>query len=157
MQVKVIKTINGLEEGDILNYNEKTHKYEIKKVEEDISDKGYSSKKTFHTYSTNAVLEAKDYFVFIDNEGDEINIQNTLSEVSRIGNITKEEKKVSDIEIKENIDIPDYRNETIDNLKIKIDQLIKENKNLSKQLEILMNDRYNDIVYRNPFRKLFIY
>lgn len=91
MQVKVIKAINGLEEGDILNYNEKTHKYEIKKVEEDISDRGYSSKKTFHTYSANAILEAEDYFIHIDEEGNEFTVKDTLDEIKNIINNSKKE------------------------------------------------------------------
>ncbi len=78
MQVKVIKAINGLEEGDILYYNEKIHKYELSKLEEDISDNGYSSKKTLHRYSKNIILDHKDYFEFIDNNGQSIDIKESL-------------------------------------------------------------------------------
>lgn len=84
MQVKVIKPINGLEEGDILSYNEKTHKYEIKKIEEDISDSGYSSKKTLHTYSKNTVLDNTDYFEFIDNDGDRIEVKEEIKPTETI-------------------------------------------------------------------------
>lgn len=84
MQVKVIKPINGLEEGDILNYNDKTHKYEIKKIEEDISDNGYSSKKTLHTYSKNTVLDNTDYFEFIDTDGDRIEVKEEIKPTETI-------------------------------------------------------------------------
>jgi len=80
MQVKVIKAINGLEEGDILNYNEKTHKYEIKKIEEDISDRGYSCKKTMHTYSKNTIIDHPEYFVFINEFGDVIGVVEDIKE-----------------------------------------------------------------------------
>lgn len=89
MQVKVIKPINGLEEGDILNYNEKTHKYEIKKIEEDISDSGYSSKKTLHTYSKNTILDNTDYFEFIDSDGDKIEVKEGLPEDIIISELRK--------------------------------------------------------------------
>jgi hypothetical protein len=84
MQVKVIKAINGLEEGDILNYNEKTHKYELKKIEEDISDNGYSSKKTLHTYSKNIILDNPTYFEFIDKDGDKIEVKEEIKSTETI-------------------------------------------------------------------------
>jgi hypothetical protein len=118
MQVKVIKAINGLEEGDILNYNEKTHKYEIKKVEEDISDRGYSSKKTMHTYSKNTILDNPEYFEIISEDGDKIEVKSVIEETSKSEEV---------------IDKPDYRNKVIDNLNNKIEELVKENKELRFQ------------------------
>ena len=98
MQVKVIKAINGLEEGDILNYNEKTHKYEIKKIEEDISDNGYSSKKTLHTYAKTTILNLPDYFEFIDSDGDKVEVKEKIEVLNLPEDYRKLEQKVKDLE-----------------------------------------------------------
>lgn len=112
MQVQVIKAINGLEEGDILQYNEKTHKYELGKLEEDISDNGYSSKKTLHRYSKNVISENKEYFVFLDDENNEVEVKE---------------------EIKSTETIEDWKSECI--------KLHNQIKDLEKQLDYYMNPR----------------
>lgn len=144
MQVKVIKAINGLEEGDILNYNEKTHKYEIKKIEEDISDNGYSSKKTLHTYSKQVILDNPTYFIFIDEDGEKVEVVNG----------TKLKNTVDELAVKPTETIEDWKSECI--------KLHNQIKDLEQRLEdaYYLTDKYNSRVrkmYYSPFAPLFLY
>jgi hypothetical protein len=125
MQVQVIKAINGLEEGDILRYNEKTHKYELSKLEEDISDNGYSSKKTLHRYSKNIITENKDYFIFLDDKNDEVEVKETIS-IER--EVTREE-------------IEKFNQKYIDELKETNSRLIKRIDDLEYRLKSIYDYR----------------
>ena len=153
MQAKVIKAINGLEEGDILNYNEKTHKYEIKKIEEDISDNGYSSKKTLHTYSKDVIKNHNQYFEFIDNNGNKVE----LKEDSDIWKQTVE--NIPPSEVKAETKIP---TETIEDWKSECIKLHNQIKDLEQQLSdaYYITPKYNNRVrqvYFSPFNPLFLY
>ncbi len=102
MQVKVIKAINGLEEGDILHYNEKKHKYELIKQDEEISDNGYSSTKTLHSYSKSMLTNLKEYFIFIDKDGNKIDFKEDIKQEDKVLNLPEDyrklEQKVKDLE-----------------------------------------------------------
>jgi len=74
MRVKVIKEIKGLVPGDILYYNDKTDTYEITKTDYDIGDKTQSVRSIRVIISSYTVEEHKDYFVFIDDDNNDMEI-----------------------------------------------------------------------------------
>jgi len=74
MRVKVIKEIKGLVPGDILYYNDKTDMYEITKTDYDVSDSGQSVKSVKVVISSYVAEESKDYFVFVDDDNNDIEI-----------------------------------------------------------------------------------
>lgn len=127
MDVKVIKAINGLEEGDILHYNEKKHKYELMKQDEEIGDNGYKSTKTLHSYSKNSISNLTDYFIFIDEDGNKVDLKEDVKE---------EAKPISEIE----------------QLKDRIKSLEQQ---LDQKYDVVYTT-YPARFY-NPFRQFFLY
>jgi len=68
MKLKVIKAIKGLVPGDILEYNNNYDRYEIYKVEEDISNDNHT-KKTLNVLVDNYLLnDLKDYLQLVDED-----------------------------------------------------------------------------------------
>ncbi len=83
MQVKVIKEVNGLEVNDILSYNEKTQKYELNKINEEVSDKGYSKNTSNYSYSKNMISTNPEFFIFIDDDGNEVKLKSETKKESK--------------------------------------------------------------------------
>src|SRR4030043_1664347 len=73
MKVKVIKEIKGLVPGDILYYNKANDLYEISKTDYDIGDTT-STKTVKFAISDYLVGEFKDYFVYVDDEDNNVEL-----------------------------------------------------------------------------------
>ena len=78
MKVKVIKEFKGLEVGDVLYFNEKEYRYELTKVNEDISETSTSTTKKFYAFSDWTIKNNKEYFEFIDDTGIKVDVIETV-------------------------------------------------------------------------------
>jgi len=76
-RVKVIKEVKGLKIGDILTYNEETGKFNISKIDRDVSETSTSTKSLFISVDRWIVEDnGSEYFTYIDDEGNDIDMQN---------------------------------------------------------------------------------
>ena len=78
MKVKVIKAIKGLEVGDILYFNKDEYRYELTKVHQDVSETTTTTSKQFYSFSEYSIKENSEYFQFIDDEGNEVKIVESI-------------------------------------------------------------------------------
>jgi hypothetical protein len=75
MNLKVIKPIKGLVDGDILYYNQDQDQYEITKIDEEIGDTG-TSRKTLKVIIGSWLVDTnKEFFKYVDDEGNDITIE----------------------------------------------------------------------------------
>lgn len=137
MNVKVIKEIKGLVPGDVLYYNSNDEKYELNKTDYDISDEGQKTRSIRFSISSYLINEFKDYFVYLDDDGNEVQLNNIHYE-----------------------DFPEYKNQPQEvpkntdttNESIEVSKLQEQIKKLEKELEIAKHTVYELPVLRNPFR-----
>src|SRR4030042_526796 len=142
MKVKVIKEIKGLVPGDILYYNKANDLYEISKTDYDIGDTT-STKTVKFAISDYLVGEFNDYFVYVDDEDNNI-------ELSKIywDDFPRNDKTVETPTEKE----PEVKNE--DSKNSEITKLQKQVEELEKKLEDVERDSIkvgNRHLYVNPF------
>ena len=136
MQVKVIKEVNGLEVNDILSYNEKTQKYELSKINEEVSDKGYSKNTSNHSYSKSMISANPEFFIFIDNDGNEVKLKSETKKESKKIELKDQES----VGIKTSSPIDEFKNEN---------SILKDR--IARLEDELFYNRNKYIVY-NPFR-----
>jgi hypothetical protein len=74
MKLKVIKDIKGLVEGDLLYYNKDKEQFEINKVDEEITDKGYSKKTTTTIIGDWLVNDYSEYLQRVDDDGNLVSV-----------------------------------------------------------------------------------
>lgn len=136
MRVKVIKEIKGLVPGDILYYMKDTDTYEINKTKYDISDTT-STKVVRFVIGSYMVEEMKDYFIFIDDE------DNTL-EINKIYYNDFPENGISSDTAEAK---PEVKNEVPTDIEVtKLQEQIKE---LEKRFEDIERFRIGQGFYRN--------
>jgi NAD kinase len=90
MNLKVIKPIKGLVEGDILYYNQDADQYEITKIEEDVSDNKTSKKTLKVIIGAWLVDDNKEFFKYVDDDGNDMTVEEFKYE-------QKEEDKIINI------------------------------------------------------------
>ena len=115
MNLKVIKSVKGLVEGDILYYNSARDQYEITKIESDISDSGTTSNILKVIIGDWLVDDYKEFFKYIDDDGNDITVE-------EFKYVQKEEDKIVDINSGE---LEDLRKEN-EELKLKMIDLIEK-------------------------------
>lgn len=105
MKVKVIKAFKGLEIGDILNFNDKEYRYELTKTNEDVSENGTTVSKKFYSFNDWTIKENKEYFQFIDEQGNTTEVIEHVEEQLKRGTplldeIDEKDKKIKELEDK---------------------------------------------------------
>jgi hypothetical protein len=145
MRVKVIKEIKGLVPGDILYYNDKTGMYEITKTDYDFGDKSESVKSVRVSIESYIVEEHENYFVYLDDEDNDIEINKICwDDFPENSNELETSKEVE----------PETKNETVKT--DEVSNLQEQLKELQKKLEDIENPSvkyYTPSYYTvNPFR-----
>ena len=139
MKVKIIKDEGSLKEGDILFWNENEKKYEITKTDSETNEVSSTSSTMYYSISEQGVLDNSDLFVFLTEEGEEISVEEELTE--------EEQEQAEDLL------------ETIDEKDKEIEQLKKELEDLKKQIitdsSIPSVSYYHTWINRQPLYKEF--
>jgi hypothetical protein len=139
MNLKVIKPIKGLVEGDILYYNQEQDQYEITKIDEEVSDNKTSKKTLKVIIGAWLVDDNKEFFKYVDDDGNDMTLEEFKYE-------QKEEDRI------------------VDSNSGELESLRKENEELKKSIEILQKPfsayaPYNqpiEVYYTtNPFRHVW--
>jgi hypothetical protein len=144
MRVKVLKEIKGLVPGDILYYMKDTDTYEINKTEYDISDSTTTT--VLRTVIGSYIVEdMKDYFMFIDDE------DNTL-EIDKIYYNDFPENKKTNLATEAE---PEVKNEVSTDTEVtKLQEQIKE---LEKRFEDIERFRIGQGFFpTNPYRYTWV-
>src|SRR5208337_2361724 len=87
MKVKVTKDNGLLEEGDILLWNDLTKSYDLSKTEENQGENFSESSSKFYSITEQGVLDNRDFFVFLTEEGEEIELEEDLDRIEENENI----------------------------------------------------------------------
>ena len=87
MKVKVTKDNGLLEEGDILLWNDLTKSYDLSKTEENQGENFSESSSKFYSITEQGVLDNGDFFVFLTEEGEEIELEEDLDRIEENENI----------------------------------------------------------------------
>jgi len=74
-KIKVIKQLGSLEIGDILTWNEQNNRFELNKVNEDISKDSHSYNKSFIAIDKYVAEDNSNFFCYIDDEGNDVDIK----------------------------------------------------------------------------------
>ncbi len=150
MRVKVIKEIKGLVPGDILYYNDKDDMYEINKTDYDISDNKESVESIKYSISSYTVEEQKDYFVFIDDEDNELKIEKIY-----YNDFPEDENSTTNKTVEPIKEVqPETKNEAVEVNEIsKLQEQIKELEKKLQDIEGPVMKYYTPSYYSiNPFR-----
>jgi HD superfamily phosphohydrolase len=150
MKLKVIKEIKGLVPGDILDYNKEEQRYEIYKVDEEIVDNKITKKSMKVSIGEYLVNDFKDYFIYLDEEGNEL----TISEIRYSDSDDYKEKLEKDDIAQHLMNEPDQPSVKSDSESDKLNIMISKNEELFKEIEELKEriDRIKE-QYRENYAK----
>lgn len=149
-KLKVVKANNGLEVGDILNYDEENGDYFIYKELNDISENSEVSTKTYFSISAWSAKENSN-FIFVDKEGNEIKFVRIYDNCSNL-----KSEPVNEV-VEESVDVEKIVEDN-ESMKEIIGKLNDKNKELQEKLDSIKwvskeeYDLYKNINrYSNPF------
>lgn len=149
MEAKVIKNIGSLVEGDILNYDKEEGDFYLEKIEEikpvndNIENSSYKKKILRVNISEWFIKNHPDYFILLDDEGNQI-VEERICETPE-ENLTEEKEYKKDSEDVEYL--MNYKKSLSEVYENKYKRLEKENEELKKKLKTIESSSFLDMNY----------